>query len=108
VYRTRITRHDLAAGHVPPADQFSGYGTLTLTLRDGRYTLALREGNYFDETGPYGGTLAHTEFGSDDLNFEHHKLVTVVSNGELRFHPVRVREDVFGVWYGAHPWRKIG
>jgi TRAP-type C4-dicarboxylate transport system substrate-binding protein len=108
VYRTRITRHDLAGGHVPPADQFSGFGTLTLTLREGRYTLALREGNYFDATGPYGGTLAHTEFGSDELNFEHHKFVTVVSNSELRFHPVRVREDVFGVWYGAHTWRKIG
>jgi TRAP-type C4-dicarboxylate transport system substrate-binding protein len=108
VYRTRITRHDLAAGHVPPADQFSGFGTLTLTLSGGRYTLALREGNYFDETGPYGGTLARTEFGSDELNYEHHKMVTVLDKGELSFHPVRVREDVFGVWYGAHPWRKIG
>jgi TRAP-type C4-dicarboxylate transport system substrate-binding protein len=108
VYRTRITRHDLAAGHAPEADQFSGFGTLTLTLRDGRYKLALREGNYFNETGPYGGTLARTEFESDTLTFEHHKFVTVVKNGELRFYPVRVREDVFGVFFGAHPWRKIG
>jgi hypothetical protein len=107
VYRTRITREDLAAWHVPRQYWLAGYGTLTLSLRHGRFELSLREPNYFDETGPYGGTLAHTEFGSDNLNFDHHKLVTVLENGELRFYPVRVRDLVFGAWFGAHPWHKI-
>jgi TRAP-type C4-dicarboxylate transport system substrate-binding protein len=108
VYRTRITRHDLVAWHVPRVYWFAGFGTLTLTLRNGRYKLALRDANYYDETGPYGGTLAHTEFGSDKLNFDHHKLVTVLGSGELRFYPVRVRDLVLAAWFGAHPWRKIG
>ena len=107
VYRTRISPHDLVAGLVPKVEQFLAFGTLTLTLRDGRYKLTLREPNHFNETGAYGGSLSRTEFETDELNFEHHKLVTVLKNGELRFYPVRVREDVFGVWYGAHPWRKI-
>jgi len=107
VYRTRITRKDLVAWHVPQQYWLAGFGTLTLTLRHGRYKLSLREPNYFDETGPYGGTLARTEFGSDVLNFEHHELVTVLQNGELRFYPVRIRDLVFGAWFGAHPWRKI-
>ena len=107
VYRTRITRHDLAVWHVPKEYWFGGFGTLTLTLRDSRFELALREPNYYNETGPYGGTLAHTEFGSDALFFDHHKLVTVLQNGELRFYPVRVHDLVFGAWFGAHPWRKI-
>jgi TRAP-type C4-dicarboxylate transport system substrate-binding protein len=108
VYRTRITRHDLAAWHVPQQYWLTGFGTLTLTLRHDRFKLTLREPNFFDETGPYGGTLARTEFGSDNLFFDHHKLVTVLENGELRFYPVRVRDLVFGAWFGAHPWRKIG
>jgi TRAP-type C4-dicarboxylate transport system substrate-binding protein len=108
VYRTRITRQDLAAFQVPQQYWLNGFGTLTLTLRNGRYKLALREPNYFDETGPYGGSLARTEFGSDNLAYEHHKLVTVLKNDELRFYPVRIRDLVFAAWFGAHPWRKIG
>jgi TRAP-type transport system periplasmic protein len=107
VYRTRITRQDLVAWHVPAQYWLTGFGTLTLTLRHDRFKLTLREPNYFNETGPYGGTLARTEFGSDNLNFDHHKLVTVLENGELRFYPVRVRDLVFAAWFGAHPWRKI-
>jgi hypothetical protein len=108
VYRTRITRQDLVTWQVPEQYWLTGFGTLTLTLRHGRFKLTLREPNYFEETGPYGGTLARTEFGSDNLNFDHHKLVTVLENGELRFYPVRVRDLVFAAWFGAHPWRKIG
>jgi TRAP-type C4-dicarboxylate transport system substrate-binding protein len=107
IYRTRITRQDLVAWQVPQEYWLAGYGTLTLTLRHGRYKLTLREPNYFDETGPYGGTLTHTEFGSDTHGYEHHKLVTMLQNSELRFYPVRIRDLVFAAWFGAHPWRKI-
>jgi TRAP-type C4-dicarboxylate transport system substrate-binding protein len=105
VYRTQITTADLRAGHASPVSLEQDRGTLTLTLRGGRYALRQREPDGPPSFGRYGGELPRLMLRQGTTTTQ---LVATLRGDELRLVGVDVADNGLAVWFGAHPWRRIG
>jgi TRAP-type transport system periplasmic protein len=112
VYRVRITPADLRAAAAQPVTP-ENYGTLTLTLAHGGWTLEKREPAAYLERGIYWGTPERAMFVSTyapDLMrpSEPAPYSLTFSREALRIDPMGNGDNVFYAWYAAHAWTKIG
>jgi hypothetical protein len=109
VYRTRITRADLrAAGADSSGDRA---GIATLTLRSGRWRLALTEPGMRVEQGTYAGMAMRTAWQSEGPAGRDEAYVSIVvgPGGALRFHVARADDLPHArALYASHPWKRIG
>lgn len=108
VYRARVTADDLrAVGDAGSGDQ---PGTVTLTLRGGRWRLEITEPGEYVETGTYAGTPLRTAWLNDRNGIRDEAFFSVVpdANG-LRFHVARAEDlALYEALYASHRLRRIG
>jgi hypothetical protein len=101
VYRLRVTASDLRRAGADSTDQ---PGTVTLTLRHGRWRIVVTEPGRYTEEGTYAGTALRTAW--DENSFV---SIVVDRGGGLTFHVARAQElPGARARYTSHRWRRIG
>jgi TRAP-type C4-dicarboxylate transport system substrate-binding protein len=100
IYRVRVTASDLRRARAASTDQ---PGTVTLTLRNGRWGIVITEPGRYTEEGTYAGTPLRTAW--DQNSFV---SIVVDRGGGLSFHVARA-EELPGARarYASHRWRRI-
>jgi TRAP-type C4-dicarboxylate transport system substrate-binding protein len=108
VYRARITDGDLRRADAHRAGNRAG--TVTLTLRDGRWRLLFSEPGRTLQSGTYAGTALRTTWAYDGRRRnESYVSVVVGPDGGLRFHVVRALDLPFArATYASHDFERIG
>ena len=100
VYRLRVTASDLRRTEAESTDQ---PGTITLTLRHGRWRIVITEPGRYTEEGTYAGTPLRTAW--DENSFV---SIVVDRGGGLTFHVARAGElPGARARYASHRWRRI-
>jgi hypothetical protein len=113
----RLTARDLRRADLTGLDLQRDEGVQTLRLDDGRWTL--ERDNQLGRlvlSGVYSGSPARTVWTAmkqDGKNLTGHgpdggRFSLTYGGGKLRIDPVELPDDLEAVWYGAHPWERIG
>jgi hypothetical protein len=117
VYRMRLEPRDLRRADLTGLDLKRYEGVQTLRLKNGRWTLE-RESPLGRSvmSGIYSGSAARTVWTETTLDGKPAtahgpaggRFSVSYSGGKLRINPVELPDDLEAVWYGSHPWERIG
>jgi TRAP-type C4-dicarboxylate transport system substrate-binding protein len=107
VYRTRITAADLRAARATAAGNRPA--TATLTLRNGRWRLELREPGRTVQRGTYAGPALRTTWTYDGVQPSTSYVSIVVGrDASLRFHVVTAYDTASArATFASHPFERI-